>query len=183
MSQSPDVVATPDDKTTALLILDFAENKLMNVVKPVTFTTPDGVERQLRCTLGARRIIQDLFQMTLKEALDKYDSAAFPEVLWALMHDDKGAAPDVSIDQLKFSLAAEDSPEIFAAILAAMGNGKTEKNVIEASIRGAMARKLTGSSSGASQQGSSDSQTQSSGSDSSNAKSPLESTDLPSGSE
>ncbi len=148
----------------------------MNAVKPTPFTTPDGVERQLRFTLGARRIIQDSFGMTLKEALDKYDSGAFPEILYALMHDDKGNPPEgVTVQSLKFNLAAEDSTEILAAIMAAASNGKTEKKEIEALLKENLKKRTAplGSASGASAPTPelSDSQTGSSGGDTLSARS------------
>lgn len=152
----------------------------MNAVKPTPFTTPDGVERELRFTLGARRRILDYLGLNLKDALNKYDSAAFPEVLFALLHDDKGKPPDgITVSSLAESLPADSAGEILAAIYAAASNGRLEKNELEPLIRKAMTAALTGSDSGASVPSSSDSQTSNSGGDILNVKLMHESNGMP----
>jgi hypothetical protein len=67
----------------------------------ITYTTPDGVSRPVRLTFGARKRIADKFGMPLAEVLKRYDSAAFPDILYACMCDDaaggkppKGLAPN-----------------------------------------------------------------------------------------
>lgn len=143
----------------------------MNAVKPTPFTTPDGVERELRFTLGARKRIQDLLGMPLKEALDKYDSAAFPHVLFALLHDREGKPPEgITIEFLAENLPDSDRVEIMAVIMAASSNGKLEKNELEPLIRKWMIKAATGSDSGASVLNASDSPMNNSGGDTSNAK-------------
>jgi len=109
----------------------------MDAVKPVVFVTPDGVERKLRSTAGARKLISDHFGMPLKDALNKYDSGAFPVVLWALMHDEDGNPPaGLTVSRLAFTLGddADTRAEIMAVIAAAYSNGKLEKNEAKAAI-------------------------------------------------
>ncbi len=104
----------------------------MNTVTPVTITTPDGVERELRFTLGARKRIHEIFGFGFQEALDKYDSGAFPGILYALMHDSSGKPPDVTIEWLSENLPADSSTEILASIMSAGSQGKASPKEIEA---------------------------------------------------
>lgn len=157
----------------------------MNAVKPTPFTTPDGVERELRFTLGARKRIVDAFGMQLKGALDKYDSAAFPEVLFALMHDQHGKPPaGITVEYLAENLPDSDRVEIMVTIMAASSNGKLEKKALEPILRKAMSAEMdTGSKSGVSAPNFSDSLTNNSGGDTSNVKSTPELSDTPSNSD
>jgi hypothetical protein len=104
----------------------------MNTVTPVTITTPDGVERELRFTLGARKRIHEIFGFGFQEALDKYDSGAFPGILYALMHDSTGKPPEVTIEWLAENLPADSSNEILASIMSAGSQGKASPKEIEA---------------------------------------------------
>ncbi len=126
----------------------------MKTVTPVEVQTPDGVNRVLRFTLGARKRIQDKFGMPFKEALDKFSEGAFPSILFALMHDVNGNPPtDITEAQLGEMLSPEDTPEILAAILSAAMQGKKSKNEIEPMIRekmeAALALIMNGSTDGA----------------------------------
>jgi hypothetical protein len=148
----------------------------MNSVTPVKVKLFDGVERELRFTLGARKMIVDLLGMHMRDALNKYDSGAFPAILFALLHDEKGK-PSVDLAWLESNLIDEDSAEIMAAIMAAGSQGKASKNELEALVRKAMemeSQEMTGSISVASQPSASDSAAMSSGGDTSNARSPQE---------
>lgn len=139
----------------------------MNAVKPTPFTTPDGVQRELRSTPGARKLIVDLTGMQLKPALDKYDSGAYPEILFALLHDSKGNPPDgITVEYLRWNLSDSDGVEIMASIMAAYSNGKLEKKDLEPMLKKAMSAETgTGSKSGASAPSSSESPTNNSGGD------------------
>lgn len=106
----------------------------MNSVTPVKITLPDGIERDLRFTLGAKKMIVDLLGMPMKEALDKYDSGAFPEILYALMHDERGNPPSVSVEWMQLHIPADAAPEIMAAVMSAAVQGKRPKNEIEALV-------------------------------------------------
>lgn len=152
----------------------------MNAVKPTPFTTPDGVERELRFTLGARKRIVELLGMHMNEALNKYDSGAFPEILFALLHDESGNPPaGITVPYLAEHLLPEQTTEILSAIYAAGTNGRVEKKILEPVIAKLMREILTGSKSGASAPNPSDLQMNSSGGDTSNVKSMPESNDTP----
>jgi hypothetical protein len=110
----------------------------MHSVKPTTIVLPDGVERELRSTLGARKRIIDRFGMSMKDVLDKYDSGAFPEVLYAMMHDADGNPPTVSVKWMEENLPESAGPEILAAIISAMSQGAKPKNEIESLVNEAM---------------------------------------------
>ncbi len=150
----------------------------MNAVTPIQITTPDGVDRQLRFTLGARKRIQEIFGMDLQAALNKHDSAAFPGILFAMMHDAEGNPPkDVTLSQLSEMLDPGDGVEIMATILSAASQGKKTKDELIPILQAEMDRRLrllTGSGSGASLLDLSVSPTSSSGGDTSNARSSLE---------
>lgn len=150
----------------------------MNAVTPVTITTPDNVERELRFTFGARKRISDIFGCDLMAALNKYDSGAFPGVLFALMHDANGNPPSVTEAWLSENLPIEAANEILAAIMSAATQGKTEKKYIEALLI-AKQQGTTGSTTGPSALSVSESATANSGGDTSNAKSKPESEPTP----
>lgn len=152
----------------------------MNAVVSVPFTTPDGVERQLRSTLGAKKRICDLLGMHAHDALNKYDSGAFPYILFALLHDANGNPPEgITVSYLAENLLPENTVEILAAIYSALSNGQVEKKALEPVIQKRLTELLTGLHSGASVLNPSDSPTDNSGGDTSNAKSTPELSDTP----
>lgn len=160
----------------------------MNAVKPTPFTTPDGVERELRNTHGAKKRIMQLFGMPWREALNKYDSGAFPEILFALMHDVNGQPPEgITVLYLAENMSDTDSPEVMGAIMEALTNGAIEKKAYATAMRKVLKEQLEkmliGSNSGASALSASDSLTSSSGGDTSSAKSMHESNGIPNNSE
>ncbi|OFX15272.1 MAG: hypothetical protein A2Z18_02570 [Armatimonadetes bacterium RBG_16_58_9] len=139
----------------------------MNAVTPVPLTTPDGVERKLRCTPGA-----------LKRIKDKFGSSSFIEVSqregdWALfviayymMYDEQGRPPeDLSMEQLLEAAPSEAAEETMAAIISAASQGRKSKNEVEALIKAAMAASI-GSTSTPSQVSASDLNGKSSGTES-----------------
>lgn len=104
----------------------------------VTFTTPDGVSRPVRLTFGARKRIADKFGMPLPEVLKRYDSAAFPDILYCCMHDDaaggkppKGLAPNWA-DSL--DIDSEMETEMAATFMSMLSKGGLEKNVLKVLI-------------------------------------------------
>lgn len=143
----------------------------MHSVTPVKITLPDGIERELRSTLGAKKKIVDLLGVPLIDALNKYDSGAFPAILFAFLHDENGN-PTVSLGWLESNLIDSDSAELMAAIMCAASQGKQSKNELEAQFTKAieiesarlMAR-ITGSTFSASQLSASDSAEPNSGGD------------------
>jgi len=130
----------------------------MAEIKSTTYKTPDGVERALRFTHGARRRIVDRFGCGAKQAMDKYGDGALAGILYACMYDGDGKPPDdLTVEQLEESVNAADSVEMLAVFVEAVANGKMEKNegakLREALTRGmeAQTKNLTGTPSGASQ--------------------------------
>jgi len=110
-------------------------------VTPVEFVTPDGVSRELRFTRGAKRRIVDRLGVGLHAALEKYDSGAFPEILYAMMHDVNGKPPaDLTVESLAETIPddGDDDAGTLAAIMAAATQGRATKNDLEPLIRKAM---------------------------------------------
>lgn len=145
----------------------------MDAVTPVTITTPDGVERSLRSTLGSRKRISEHFGITMPEAIKKYGEGAIPAILWAMLHDEQGQPPPFSVQYLEDNLPSEQATALFAAILSASTNGRTSKNELEGLMLEVIRREIglpTGATSSDSALSSSDSQKPNSGGDTSNAK-------------
>ncbi len=130
----------------------------MDPITPVTIKTPDGVERSLRFTFGARKRIVDLLGCGPREALTKYDSGALPDLLYACMFGQDGDPP-VNKDGSPFDVKAyresadqDASTEMMAAFLGAMTKGAVPKNELEALVRKSQedeVRKMFGLTSGA----------------------------------
>jgi hypothetical protein len=157
----------------------------MRAVTPVTFISPDGVERQVRFTLGARKRIHALYGTSdIARALDQQGDAAAVGMLHACMYDEKGNPPEVSLSELEESLTGDSAVEIISTLMSAATQGRTPKNEIEAVLLKAMGLETqTGSTSGASVDTASDSPTPTSGTDSSNANYTLSLIDTTSGSD
>lgn len=159
----------------------------MTTVTPVTIATPDGVERQVRFTLGARRRLQARFgNDAIPAILQEHGDGALAEVLYLCLYDAKGKPPaDLDKDELAENLAGDAGREILAAIIAAASQGRTTKNEAEAMLEKAadLSAGRIGSASGASAGIASDSPTGTSGTDSSSAKSTLSSSDTATASE
>lgn len=152
----------------------------MNAVTPIPLTLPDGVTRELRFTLGARKRIQDRLGLDLNSALQKYDAGALPDILYSLMHDAKGNPPlDITPNELAETLGTDSTVEIMAAIMSAATQGKLSKNVLEPIILDVLRKQqlLTGSNSGALELDVLASLMNNSGGDTSNAKLEPESSD------
>lgn len=165
----------------------------MNAVKPITHTFPDGVERTLRPTHGAHRRIETVFGMNYLEAMKAKGADALPEILFALMHDEKGKPPaDLTIDSLieMIPYEADAVLEMSAVVHACFTNGRREKKELiqiardhlkemEEQMEAELAAKANGSSSGVSAPKPSDSATNNSGGGISIVKSKPESSDTP----
>lgn len=157
----------------------------MSPIKPVTFTTPDGVERLLRASIGTKKLIHDQFGCSAQDALNQHGDGCLPDIAFALMHDEEGNPPEgITARKLAFSMAAEDTYALMGAVFAAFSNGRTSPNDMEAALRTAIAtenevaqvlEKLEqmsiGSTSGDSADNLSDSPIESSGGDTSNVRS------------
>ena len=163
----------------------------MQAVTPVSFVTPDGVERALRSTYGARKRMDERFGKgkSLLNILNEHGETALPTVLYELLYDAQGKPPaDLTLEALENQLAPQAFPAILAAIVSCLSQGEQEKNELEPLIEKAMAEyqkqkalELTGSGSGASADNASDSPTNSSGGDTPRRKSQRSSTVTKSG--
>lgn len=126
----------------------------MAEIKAATYKTPDGVERLLRFTHGARRRIVDRFGCNAKQALEKYSDGALPGILYACMYDEDGKPPlGLTIEQLEETVNSGDSVEMLAVFVETVANGKMEKNAgakLRESLGRMISQKPTGTPSGVS---------------------------------
>lgn len=131
----------------------------------VTYTTPDGVERELRFTLGARKRIAEKFGMPdIKGIFATFGDGALPDLAYAMMFDAHGKPP--ALDIVEFAENTDDPLPLLAALMSAATKGRTPKNELEALLRKAQqmeVEKLIGSTFGASPDSASDSQLKNSG--------------------
>lgn len=111
----------------------------MNAVKPVPLATPDGVERNLRCTAGALKRISERFgtQDFRGVAAEKGDWVLL-EVAYYMMFDERGQPPkDLSLEWLLENTPQDATREVLAAIIAAYSQGAQSKNEVEALLNDA----------------------------------------------
>lgn len=147
----------------------------MNTVTPVALSLPGGKELSLRFTAGAERRVIDLLGVPWNDAIRKYESGAFPAILFALSHDSKGTPPDITVPELAEMIPLDAKTEILAAIMSATTQGRVPKNELEVLFKAEMKRQLSTSSSGSTSGASapalstSDSPTNNSGGDTSSA--------------
>ena len=154
----------------------------MSAVTPIEFVAADGVVRQLRWTLGARKAIKAKFGHANIWALAaEHGDEVIPELAHFMMHDEKGNPPDITVAHLDNTTTPEAGVELFSKMLSACTQGKQSPNeILDQLTQAAEAAKLiqetlkkatnTGSESGPSADTASDSPTETSGTDSSNAK-------------
>jgi hypothetical protein len=108
----------------------------MQAVKPVSLTTPEGVERNLRATPGAMKRMADQFGTSdvMQLGVEKGDWVIF-YLAYYMMYDEEGKPPnDLTLNAFIENSSSDDIEEILAAVLAAASQGKTEKNVLAAQI-------------------------------------------------
>jgi hypothetical protein len=122
----------------------------MNAPVPVNVVCPDGVERNLRFTLGARRRISTYFGMEIADVLTKIGDGAVPGLLHAMLWDEKShlliGVPE-SIPEFEEQFPGDAGREYLAAIMSAMSQGKASKKDIETLLdqaQRAAIEKLTG---------------------------------------
>lgn len=109
----------------------------------VTYTTPDGVERILRFTLGARRRIAEWFnEPDVIVILQKISDGALPDIAYAMMYDAAGDPPE-GLDRKTFAESLDDGVPLLAAVMSAVGKGATPKNELEAMLREAKQKETT----------------------------------------
>lgn len=150
----------------------------MNAVVPIEFIASDGVARQVRWTLGARKALKEKFghANVWKLAADNGDEI-IPEIAHIMMADEDGNPPDISLARLANTMTPEAGVDLFAKLLSACTQGKQSPNeILDQLTQAVEAAKLiqetmnTGSDSGPSAATASDSPTETSGTDSSNAR-------------
>jgi hypothetical protein len=138
----------------------------MGAITPVTYTTPDGIERSLRYTMGAaRRIGADFGTNNLQKLLNQYDYACVPRLVYYCLFDASGNPPDgltAAQFEEQFPGDNETGLKALSALMSAMSQGKASKNELEARMR-TETDQPTGSESGPSASNASDSPTRSSG--------------------
>lgn len=110
------------------------------VIKASSIITPDGVERELRFTLGAEKRIHDLYGKPTMAVFQDQGDSAIPGLVWAMLHDAKGNPP-VGYDSpaaLAEEICPQDRVEYGAALLHAISNCSVEKKTIETALKTAM---------------------------------------------
>lgn len=119
------------------------------MIVPVPITTPDGVERILRFTLGARRRISRDLGKPFGDVMQTLSDEDLPTLLYHCLHDEDGNPPQgLTITRLEESLEPGDSKEVLAMLLAAMSQGSVKKNEALAMIEATQRAASTGSNSG-----------------------------------
>jgi len=150
----------------------------MRPAQPVFFTTPDGIEREVRFGFRQQKAIVERYGdgMNIVAVLNKYGDSVLPELLFMCLAGRGGKPPEgLTEEQLMDDLDLDQSADVMATLLCAAKRGKVEKKMIEEAIRkGDMKEvaRLTGSISGLSLDSNSDSQTMNSGTSPSESLSP-----------
>jgi hypothetical protein len=104
----------------------------MTAVTPVLLRDHLGVERELRFTPGARKLIAERFgtENLMQVSKDKGDWALY-ESAYLMMYDKKGQPPEgLSLDEWMWNCSGSEARELAAAVLSAVTQGKTPKNAI-----------------------------------------------------
>ena len=143
------------------------------LVVPVPFTTPDGAERNLRFSQGAKRRMNLRFGVgkSVPDILKEHGDNAILECAYFMMYDEDGKPPaDLTVDRLFEQLAPQQMTELLAAVMSAMTQAETPKNELETLLKRAQdltvqseIQKLIVSGSGVSADSVSDSVSESSG--------------------
>lgn len=122
----------------------------MKAVSPTKLVCPDGVEREVRFTLGAQRRIHERFGGTIQDALNKHGDGVLAELVYLCMYDGKGQPPaDLTLVEFAEMLPG-GGVETFAVLLSAISQGQVPKEQAEALIQKALEMSRTGFISGAS---------------------------------
>jgi hypothetical protein len=99
------------------------------MIVPVTITTPDGVERSLRFTLGSRRRIARDLGRPFADIMQGLTDEELPTLIYNLCFDEDGNPPaGLSIAKLEESYDPANAKELLAEIFAAMSQGSLKKN-------------------------------------------------------
>jgi len=99
------------------------------MIVPVTITTPDGVERALRFTLGARRRISRDLAKPFADVMSTLTDEDLPTFLYHCLFDEDGNPPaGLSITKLEESYEPSDTKALLADLISAMSQGNVKKN-------------------------------------------------------
>jgi hypothetical protein len=104
------------------------------LVVPVPYMTPDGAERNLRFSQGAKRRIAARFgaAKSLEAIMAEHGDNAILEFAYFMMYDEDGKAPaDLTLDRLFESFAPQGMTGLIAACMSAVVQGETPKNEVE----------------------------------------------------
>jgi hypothetical protein len=104
------------------------------LVVPVPYTTPDGAERNLRFSQGAKRRIATRFGAAkpLDQIMADHGDNAILEFAYFMMYDPDGKPPaDLTLDQFFENFAPQGMTELIAACMSAVVQGETPKNELE----------------------------------------------------
>lgn len=109
----------------------------MGVVQPISYQTPDDVERELRFTAGSRRRIAERFgSPDIRVVLNEHDAGAIPGLLYSCLFDSQGQPPnDLTEAQLAEMLPGDEADDQLATFFTAMAQGRKEKKEFLAMIR------------------------------------------------
>lgn len=165
-----------------------------HAVTPVPYTCPDGVERLLRSTRGAKQLMGEKFgrDKSLIDILNERGDDALIDIAIFMMYDDQGNPPDITPKRFAFAMpqTTDATAGLMAAVMSALSQGQTPKNELEARVKDfletqarAETEKLMSLVSGPSADSASDSQTASTGGDTAKRKSKRSSIDTESKSE
>jgi hypothetical protein len=132
------------------------------IVNPVPFTTPDGAERNLRFSQGAKRRIGNRFgaRKPIQQIMQEHGEDSIIEIAWLLMFDEDGKPPDITLDRFFETFPPGAMLDLMSSVMSAISNAETPKNEIETLFNQVMALdtemlkseilKMIGSGSGAS---------------------------------
>lgn len=104
------------------------------LVVPIPYTTPDGAERNLRFSQGAKRRIANRFgaAKSLDQIMREEGDNAILEFAYFMMYDEDGKPPsDLTLDRFFEAFAPQGMPCLIAACMSAVVQGETPKNELE----------------------------------------------------
>ena len=143
------------------------------LVVSVPYTTPDGAQRNLRFSQGAKRRMNLRFGVgkSVPDILKEHGDNAILECAYFMMYDKDGNPPEnLSLDALFEQFPPQQMTELLAAVMSAMTQAETPKNELETLLKTVQdmaiqteIQKLTGIGSGVSAGSVSDSESESSG--------------------
>lgn len=136
----------------------------LSAIRTTTLVCPDGAERRVRYSQGAKRRITERFGgLSIQQILSEHGDAALASLVYACLYDEEGKPPaDLTLAQFEEMLPGDSTNELFATLAETMSQGAARKNEVEALLQEAESRR-TGSTPGASGGSVSDSATESSG--------------------